>query len=157
APGTFVVSTRSTEWDTVAYFNPTSHVHQSFPNLVAQTNVLWANSLFVQDNAVQVNIDVSPNAESPAPFPGMPIFVKQTAIPTPTPGGYDFIRTNHVAMPPDGGPLNKVGVNWFYGVGNNTTQAVAFDLQTDQTVTNDLGNYQDMLRSMNDALGPYYR
>src|SRR5262249_32162095 len=144
APGTFVVSTRSTEWDTAAYYNPTSHVHNSFRNLVAQTNILWASTLFVQDNAIQVNIDVFPNADSPVPFPDLPIFMRYSAIPSPTPGGYDFIRTNHVAMPPDGGALTKVGVNWGYGVGNSTTQAVAFDLATDQTVTNDLGNYLDV-------------
>src|SRR4029077_6829727 len=30
APGTFVFSTRSTEWDEQAYYTPTSHIYQSY-------------------------------------------------------------------------------------------------------------------------------
>ena len=74
------------------------------------TNALWVNSIFVPDNAVQLNISVVPNTNSPIPFPDLPIYVKQSGAPTNTPGGYDIVRTNQVSLPPDL-PLNPVGVD----------------------------------------------
>ena len=55
-------------------------------------------------------------------------------------------------------PLSPVGAYWYYGVGNHDARRpVAFDLVTDIVVTNDLGNYLQVLAGMNDSLGPYYR
>ena len=42
------------------------------------TNVLWVNSIIVPANAVQLNISVVPNTNSPVPFPDLPIYVKQS-------------------------------------------------------------------------------
>ena len=51
-----------------------------------------------------------------------------------------------------------MGASWYYAVGNFTTQAVVhFDSDTDLVVTNDLGNYLQVLEGMNDSLGQYYR
>src|SRR5439155_3155567 len=58
APGTFVVSTRSTEWDQAAYYDPTSHIYQSHAFLLVPTNGLWSSPVFIPDNAVQLNISV---------------------------------------------------------------------------------------------------
>ena len=81
---------------------------------------------------------------------------RQSLTPTNAPGGYDVVRTNHVSLPPDLA-LSPVGVGWYYGIGNPTNQPVSFDLITDLTVTNDLGNYLQVLAGMNDSLGRYYR
>ena len=67
-----------------------------------------------------------------------------------------FVRTNQVSLPPDL-PLSPVGVGWYYGVGDPTNQPVSFDMFTDLTVTNELGNYLQVLEGMNDSLGGYYR
>ena len=40
APGTFVVSTRSAQWDTNAYYNPTSHIYFIVPDVVIASNDL---------------------------------------------------------------------------------------------------------------------
>jgi subtilisin-like proprotein convertase family protein len=157
APGTFVVSTRSGQWDQQAYYNPTSHLYQSYSGLVVQTNgTLFLNTIFVPDNAVQLNLDISPNANSPVPFPGLPIYVKRSDPPTTT--VYDFVATNQVSSPPDGGGnLAPRGVDWWYGIGNSTNVNVSFDLLTDIVVTNDQGNYFEVLSNLNSDLGPYYR
>jgi subtilisin-like proprotein convertase family protein len=156
APGTFVISTRSGQWDTNTYYNPTSHTVAVYNDLVVTTNNLWVNSIFVPYNAVQLSIRVVPNINSPIPFPDLPIYVKQSAIPTNAPGGYDLVRTNQVSLPPDL-PLSPVGVGWWYGIGDPTNQPVSFDLITDLTVTNELGNYLQVLEGLNDSLGGYYR
>ena len=153
APGTFVVSTRSGQWDTGAYYNPTNFHDNSFLNQVVQTNILNNYSLFVPDNTVAFTITVSSNRLSPAPFPALPIFVKLTDNPTAT--TYDFVGTNQVSIPPN--LALTAGTTWFYSVGNPTAQAVTFNLATELVTTNDNGNYYDVLRGLNDALGPYYR
>jgi hypothetical protein len=114
APGTFVVSTRSGQWDERAYYNPTSHIFGSFRGQEVTTNDLWVNVLFIPDTAVQADIDIQATAGE-----RLPIFMNESDFPTSKPGGYDFVRTNHVSMPPDNGPtLVPTGVNWYYGVGN---------------------------------------
>jgi len=156
APGTFVISTRSGQWDTNSYYNPTSHIFATYSVPEVTTNMLWVNSIFVPDNAVQLNISVVPNTNSPIPFPDFPIYVRQAGAPTNTPGGYDIVRTNQVSLPPDL-PLNPVGATWWFGIADPLAEPVSFDVVTDLLVTNDLGNYLQVLEGMNDSLGGYYR
>jgi subtilisin-like proprotein convertase family protein len=157
APGTFVVSTRSTQWDQDAYYNPTSHQAQLYRGLTLTTNNLWINPIFIPDNAVQLTVRLIPNNDSPTPLPDLPIYVSRTTLPSPDPGGYDFMAMNEVTTPPDGGTLDPRGISWFFGIGNNTGVPISVDLRTDIVVTNDLGNYMEVLRGMNEGLGRYYR
>src|ERR1035438_422908 len=153
APGTFVISTRSSQWDTNAYYNPTSHIVFIFRDILVTTNFMYLDSIFVPANAVQLNLTVVPNTNSPVPFPDLFMKVKQTGYPTNTD---PILGTNTVSLPP-ALPLSPVGVNWFYGISNRTAQPVICDLITDIAVTNDLGNYLQVLEAMNDSLGGFYR
>ncbi len=159
APGTFVLSTRSAQWDQAAYYNPTSTIPNLFTGASLGTSNLWYNEVFVRADAVQLTVTLVPNAGSPVPFPNLPIFVRQVDFPTNT--SYDFVATNQFSMPPDH-PLNPVDATWYYGVGNTTTQSFTFDVLTVVTVTNEHGNFMQVLKQMNDSLGtgpsgPYYR
>ena len=117
APGTFIISTRSTEWDTNAYYNPTSHIYTTYTGIVLHTNAQYYNATYVQVNAVGLRITVSQNPDTPLPFPDMPIYVRQAGIPVITNGTYDFVRTNTVTMPPDGGAtLGPVDARWYFGI-----------------------------------------
>ena len=156
APGTFVVSTRSRQWDTNAYYNPTSHIFSVLQNVVAETNFLYRDQVEVPDNAVQLNIAAVPNPSSPSPFPPLAIYVKQSGLPTNPPPDYDAVGTNQISLPP-AYPLSPVGVNWYYGIGNSSSQNVTFDLAFDIVVTNEFGDYLQVLQGMNDAIGPDYR
>ena len=153
APGTFVVSTRSGQWDTNAYYNPTGQIYFAYQDIVLAVNDLYYDSIFVPDNAVQLNLTLVPNHNSPVPFPDLPIFIKRTGYPTNA-ADADFVGTNQVSLPPDFA-LSPMGTYWYYAVGNYTTQAVTFDLITDIVVTNELGNYLQVLAGMNDSLGLY--
>ena len=154
APGTFVVSTKSQQWDTNAYYNPTSALYFAFPNLIIYTNELRYQSVSIPPNAVQWNLSVSPNTNSPVPFPGLALYVRQAA--PPATNAYDAVGTNQLSLPP-AIALNPVGVDWWYGVGNSTTQTVAYDFFMGIVVTNELGDYLGVLEGMNNGLGPYYR
>lgn len=159
APGTFVVSTRSTTWDERAYYNPTSHSVVTFENQVISSNAVHNYSLFLPANAVGFSITLLPNQSSPTPFPDLPIFVRRDDIPNP-PSTADFIKTNVVVVPPDGGGVGaSVGQNWFYSIANVTTQEVSFNIITDVTTTNDLGDYYEVLSNLNNSISgnaPYY-
>lgn len=159
APGTFVISTRSTTWDEKAYYNPTSHHVLTFEDQLVTTNTVNNYSIFLPANAVGFSVQLLPNQDSPTPFPDLPIFVRRADIPV-LPATFDFVRTNSVSVPPDGGGVGAdVGQNWFYTVGNSTTQNVSFDVITDVITTNDLGDYYVVLSNLNNSisgLAPYY-
>jgi subtilisin-like proprotein convertase family protein len=159
APGTAVVSTRSTQWDEAAYYNPTNFTEQFRPGIVVDTNSLFIDLLFVPLNAVGVSITISPNADSPSPFPIVPIYLKAGAIPGTNTGSYDFFTTNGQAVMPDDHPLSPVGTFWYYAIANNSsTQPLSIDLDVITTVTNQHGNFLTVLSNLNDSLGgpPFY-
>lgn len=157
APGTFVVSTRSTTWDEQAYYNPTNHHPNTYKNQVVLTNGLSDYSLYLPANAVGFSIQLYPNQDSPLPFPNLPIFVRRDDLPNP-PATFDFSTSNNVvSVPPDsdlagGGVGTSVRQNWFYTVGNATTQNVSFTLVEDVITTNDLGNYYEVLSNLNNSI-----
>ena len=153
APGTFILSTRSSTWDTNAYYNPSNSTVNAFQNQMLDPGALFQNSIFVPDNAVAIRIEVMSSSNTNL---YLPIFVKQSDVASGT--NYDFVRTNVVAMPPDNGPdLAPKGTDWFYTIGNPNTVPVMYDIMTTIVTTNDNGNYFEVLRGINEAVGPYYR
>ena len=154
APGTFVISTRSQQWDTNAYYNPTGHIIFVYQDVFVPTNDLYLDSIFVPANAVQLNLTVVPNTNSPVPFPKLPMYIRSDRSPTNTD---TVIGTNSVSVPPDLPALDPVGAYWYFGIGNRTSNQVVCDLITDIVVTNDLGNYLQVLAGVNDSLGGFYR
>ncbi|HUA65405.1 MAG TPA: S8 family serine peptidase, partial [Alphaproteobacteria bacterium] len=66
APGTFVVSCRSEQWDTNAYYHPTNNTYYDFPDLLQSNAVSVAPFIFaVPSNAVDVIIYTLTNQSSP--------------------------------------------------------------------------------------------
>ena len=161
APGTFVVSTRSAQWATNAYYNPTNYTAQTYTSQSVAAGAVQYYSLFVPANAVSATVQVVANHSSPNPFPGLPVYVSQYNFPDPTdPSTYDFMQTNQVTIPPDG-PANYLttiqGTGFNFAVGNPYSQSVSYNVFTEVASTNDLGNYYSVLEGMNDRLGGYYR
>lgn len=154
APGQWVISTRSQQWDEDAYYNPTNVYEDEFTGLVVPPREMNRYSVFVPFNAVQLQIELLPHPDSPVPFPALPIFVRAGDFPT----GADLAGTNRVSLPPDLGPtLAPRDVSWNIGVGNPTAAAVTFNLRITLWTTNDLGNELEVRRALNEALGPWYR
>ncbi|MGA2853708.1 MAG: LamG-like jellyroll fold domain-containing protein, partial [Verrucomicrobiota bacterium] len=164
APGTFVVSTRSAQWATNAYYNPTNYDDNTYTGQSVGVNGINYYSIFVPQNAVSVTVQIQRNKNSPNPMPAMPIYVSQYDYPDPTdPATYDFVETtNEVLIPPDpdgtGAYLTQIqGTGFNYAVVNTNSQTVNYNLFTEVTTTNDMGNYYQVLEGMNDGLGGYYR
>jgi subtilisin-like proprotein convertase family protein len=148
APGTFVVSTKSQQWDQQAYYNPTNFHFDFIPDQIVGTNNLEPYAIFVPGNAVQLSISVFAPED-------LLIYVKQSGVPTPT--SYDVVGTNTVSLPP-GKVLSPVDTFWNYAIGSiQKDKIVPFDILTELVTTNDQGNYLQVLSNLNNTLGPYYR
>ena len=170
APGTFIVSTRSSQWDTnkVFYRNPTNASTFSYPDIPSTQfapGSLWVNpSPVIPDNAISINVNVTANGNSPQPFPtNLPIYVGLA-------GDTNFSGTpptmnNQFNIPPDGGLgiadiLNSqwsFGFNFIFAVSNSTSQPFSFDVALTITDTNAVGNELLVLSNLDNTLGPYYR
>ncbi|MGD0614547.1 MAG: S8 family serine peptidase, partial [Verrucomicrobiota bacterium] len=154
APGVFLVSTRSQQWDTNAYYNPTNYTFQTFTSQMVTTNLNRYN-IFVPPNAVQLIISIT-NIFS-TNVTGLPIYVHLNNFATTN----DFHEINRVSLPPDQPLVN--GATWFYSIGNPTNVPVQFDVTTELVTTNDNGNYYQVLQQLNDSIGtpgtkgPWYR
>jgi subtilisin-like proprotein convertase family protein len=165
SPGTFVVSTRSGQWDTNAYYNPTNAQSVTYPGQIVDTNSFVYYNVAVPPNAVAVNITITANKNS-HPFPSdLPIYAQQSGYPDPVnaPGSIDI--TTHkdgLFLPPDWrGAITDIqsiqGSGFNFAVGNSTNVAVNYDLTVQIFVTNNVGDRNQVLEGMNDSLGGYYR
>ena len=153
APGTFVLSTRSSEWDEPSYYNPTNYQEFVYPVQTVETNTLNQYGFFLPNNSVQLIITaVSINPSNV----NLPIYVRQVGPPTTT--TYDVLGTNRVSLPPDA-PLNPVDLDWHWAVGNSTNRPVEYLLHVRLGSTNNVGNYFQVLSNLNDTIGTsnYYR
>lgn len=157
APGTFVVSTRSADWKTNVYYNPTNDHVITLNGFLQPTS--WTDpplQFFAFDNAVEITITAFAGG-SGSPFLPMPIYL-WTNSPSPILAG-----TNTVNIPPDVAadlstmPLDTI---WQTAASNTTPALLPYTLSVDVKTTNDLGNYYEVLQDMNDHLGTmpeYYR
>lgn len=153
APGTFIISTRSTTWDEREYYNPTNYHYNFYEEESVVPNDLNPYLTFIPENAVKVEWSVTPSRRNPG-ITNIPVYVRQPE--PPTLDAYDFIRTNYVAMPPDH-DLTPRDTFWYYGIGNPYDQEFLYNLSEVITTTNDEGNYFEVLSNINNQLGPFYR
>ena len=170
APGSMVVSTRSTTWDTNAYdwYNNTSYHYPVFDVYPFDTivDVGFDNpfSFSVPPNAIQINVYIFPNFLSPDPFPNLGLYVSTNAvIDTNVPASYQIYANNNafptVSIPSDG-PANYLqtavangGLNLL--VTDTTTNPVDYDIVVEIVTTND-NNISLVLQGLNSQVGPWY-
>ena len=160
APGTFAISTRSTNWDQQKYYNRTNYHQTVFGDFVT-TNTLAYGFMTVPQNAVGVTIQVVPTSGST----NYPIYVSISGVPDPTDNTtYDFFKTNgFVSIPPDSGGLigsisDLQNGGLIYAVGDpSTNESLSFNVIETIITTNDLGNELEVLSNLNNTISPYYR
>ena len=129
APGVFVVSDRSRQWDTNSYYNPTNFHDDVFSSVTVGTNTLRPFSVLIPDNAVGLVVKITANLNSPFPMPDLPIFARFADNPTFT--TFDLKGTNTLSLPPAYNLNLLRGTTLFYSVGNTWTQAVNVDVDRD--------------------------
>ncbi|MEI7533461.1 MAG: S8 family serine peptidase, partial [Verrucomicrobiae bacterium] len=164
APGTFVISTRSTTWDEVTYYNPTNFYYKQINGETVDTNSLNYYSLSdfgftAKSNIVSLTIQIFntvPNVTN------MPIYVSTTTFPNA--GTNDFSTAKNSVNIPLDSPANYLsqivnnGGDFNFSVGNPTNVPVKYNLFLEVVTTNDMGNYYEVLSNLNNSIGtsPYY-
>jgi subtilisin-like proprotein convertase family protein len=158
APGNFVISTRSQQWDERAYYNPTNYSYNIYTNQVVDPNTLNRYPLSIPANGIGAIITITPNRLSPTPFPAnLPIYVRKGNFPTTN--TFDFVTWNNgVSIPPNSGgaiagitSLQNSGFS--FAVGNTNNNSINYNLTTVVITTNDLGNEYTVLSNLNNSLG----
>ena len=174
APGTFIISTRSEQWDINSYFyqNPTNNQIKTFSGFIVQPGSKVVRPFpFVPSNAVQLVIETFPNANSPFSFAILPTLIGLFGSP-----GYQFMSSNDpVLIPPDPNAptISQILASgqgftgaFNFAISNNTPGQVIFDLLTDIITTNGSGDYFLVLSNLNNSIGtpnngpvsgPWYR
>ena len=144
APGTFVVSTRSAQWDEQAYYNPTNHhVLTRTAQTVEGTN-LHSYSALIPANAVGLTVTLVDRSAN------LPIYVWRGTDYSTTPP--NFIGTNRVSFPADA-PLSPLDATWTWAVGNpSSNQTNSYTIVRDLITTNDNGNYFEVLSNLNNSI-----
>src|SRR5581483_10411439 len=110
APGTFVISDRSSQWNEKAYYNPTNHSYFTYFNQTvdpANTNglTLLQPGFPIPDGAIQMIVTVETNGLSATPFPSLPIYVKLNDFPRTN--GFDVMASNQLILPTNTPTLNS--------------------------------------------------
>ena len=158
APGTFIISTRSTEWDAQSYYG--FHLRQHPTDVLLAPNQSFVGAVDLPDTTTAINIElVHRRPADPYPLlhqtnslpsPDMPIFVSSQGAPMPT---YDYLGTNLLTIlnPP------ATGTNYIYTVVNTSTQTVLLDIGVDLTYTVADDNTFQVLSNLNEAVGSQYR
>ncbi len=145
APGAFVASTRSSQMVQNTNFF-TAPVIVLTPNEIVQPNQLNQYQIDIPPGGVFLLVRVLPNANSPVPLPNLPIYGRAGAPPTTA----DFQSLAFAVIPVTPGP-------YFYAVGNMTAQPVSYDVQAVVVASNPVGNYFQVLNTLNSPLAPFYR
>lgn len=151
APGTFIVSTRATNWTSPQAFVDTS-VNVREDQIIGSGSFI-TNSIFVPDNGASVEIRTLVPGVNPSTLPKIhPIFAALGSPPAlDTPMGTNEVRIDAQSVPP-----LQPG-NWIYVIGNTSADPVRIDVQTILTTTNTMGTYFDELEMLNSQLAPHYR
>jgi len=150
SPGTFVLSTRSSEWDTNSYYNPTNDHNTTLTDVVSSGSFTDPPlEFFVYNNAVNVTIQATPETGTNA----LPIYVWLGTDPNTTPPVLE--GTNFVSL-----PAFPANTDWYCAISNTSTAQLIYTLTVDVQTTNDLGDYYQVLDNLNETLGTqpeYYR
>ncbi|HEY1171275.1 MAG TPA: putative Ig domain-containing protein [Verrucomicrobiae bacterium] len=153
APGSMIISGRSPTWDEAAYYNPTVILDNTFTNVVLQPGAINSFGLFLPNGTTSFTIEVLDTVGGTLAVPNIDIYASQTDV------------------QPSSNPLNLLGqtpqtVNitpattgiWYYDLENVGATAVAVNIRETIRVTNNLGNYFQVLsNNLNGPLAPNYR
>ena len=151
APGSMLVSARSKDFQVES--NSFSTIGFSYNSVPAAYNVTNLYTLDIPANALLVTIRAVTNASSPNPFP--PLIISADLDTPPTAGSTS--ATNSLTLTPTTVPALAVGT-LYYTINNlYSSNTVIYDLVVTITFSNNVGNYFEVLKALNQPLEPSYR
>lgn len=153
APGTYVVSTRSKDWESPEGLQNT--ILNLREGISVNPGELYPITVFVPLDSVEVRVRIRTNEDAPLDLPDLPVYGALGRFPTTE----DFVGLNTVTLALDSqAPLNLVPGNiYFFSIGNNSEQTMVFDLETAVVTEEDQEGFYEGLAELNEGLEPHYR
>ncbi len=145
APGVFIVSDRAKN-----FVDPSAQQtldYNNFPNQLVLPHRTNSVGITVPSDSQFLIIQLVANAQSPSPFPPLPILFDQNNPPQTQVGAGTVPAT----------VTNLTGGTYYVGVYNSTGQPVAYDMNVYLVETNSLGDYYTVFSNLDATIGPHYR
>lgn len=155
APGSWVVSTRSSQWDTNAFYKTTTVQRSTTTNLL-QPGQYFSDLFYISETAVSVRLQVLTDLSGAGPLPDITIWLKKDGYPDPGTGDFDAQAVNVLRSPGDT-PLDPKGSYWYYTVGNLSAVTANFEFLIEVVTEGDAGDYWEVYAELNEKLGGQYR
>ncbi len=151
APGTFVISTRSQQWETSPYSTETRQEEYTQQQIVPGQ---WNNyQIYVPRNSIALQIVLNSSLTDTSNLPKLQIYGKFGEYVDAS--YYDASGVGQLTLPGDGALETDAYFSWT--IGNNGTDTITYSMVAVLTLTNaDSGVYQTMAE-LNGGLAPYYR
>ncbi len=143
APGSMIISGRSTTWDETNYYSSAVTSISTYSNLVLTAGSTSSFAIFLPDGTTNLTVEVLDTASNPAlPIPGIEIYTNQTTA-NPSTSIVNLFGNTPMSIAIN---TNGYGI-WFYDLVNTNTASVAVNIRESITVTNNLGDYFEVLRN----------
>lgn len=167
APGTFIISTRSTQWDEATYYSNTNIFRTRMTNIALGPMSTNRLSIFIPDG--ECSDTVAWGISLPASGTNgsqLLLYTSEERIPRPSSSQANLVSTNNYYAITNGESRFIQGVDIYYDIVNTNHGFVIYDINTFIVITNDLGNYYNYfnpdpnnpgLAQLNDSLGNNYR
>lgn len=156
APGSFIISARSKDWQSSEQFLDKQVT--TISNQAAISDDIPPYVIFLRERTIEVEISLQTNAASPEVLPPLPIYAQfDSPATTDNLVGYTSVRlTNEESSPlridPESFPRQL-----YYSVGNTNGDPVSFDIQEVVFVETRNEEYLAELEKLNESLKPRYR
>lgn len=153
APGSMLISARSPSWDETNYYSSSVAIVNTYTNVVLTAGATSSFALYLPNGTTNMTIEVLDNGSPTVAVPNIEIYTN-TVSATPSSSA-----ANLYGLTPLNVPIDTTGYGiWFYDIVNTNTALVAVNVRETLLITNNLGNYFQVLSNdLNQPLAPYYR
>lgn len=152
APGSFIISTRATNWVSPEQF--LNVVANTISNQTAIPGELTPYVIFAPNQVTEIEISIERNEASPDSLPRLPIYATFGATATTNNlVGFTSVTINEE----DSSPLTLQPGVLSYSIGNPIDEPISFDVITRVSTKTEVDGYFDELETLNDGLAPHYR
>ncbi|MEO5802117.1 MAG: S8 family serine peptidase [Verrucomicrobiota bacterium] len=159
-PGTFIASTRSQQFDEASYYSPLHSDTRNFSGLVLDPIATNNFALFVPDNpcneGATLSLSIDAFIRSPISTNQRPLLIYVGTAPNPSATAGNFVGTNSVFIPRASLPPGALNNILYYDIVNTNGIEIIYDLQTSLVLSNDFGNFFQVLSNLNGYLAPNY-
>ena len=156
APGSFIISARSKDWQSSEQF--LDKQVNTISNQLAISDDLSSYTIFLWEKTIEVEISLQTNVASPEVLPPLPIYAQfDSPATTNNLVGYTSVRLTDEESSPLRIDPESLPRRLYYSIGNPNDNPVPFDIQEVIFVETENEEYLDELEELNESLKPCYR